>query len=121
MWGNLFFRLPRLTVLAVLFIVAGGLGAVLTLGRQEDPTLVERFGFVLTTLPGADAERVEALLSQPIENRLRELPEIAELKSTSRANVSQVAIQLSEDLNIRQVDDAWTPVSYTHLTLPTKA
>ncbi|MEO9970792.1 MAG: efflux RND transporter permease subunit [Hyphomonadaceae bacterium] len=125
MWGTLFFRLPRLTVLTVLFIIAGGLGAVLTLGRQEDPTLVERFGFVLTTLPGADAERVEALLSEPIENRLRELPEIAELNSTSRANVSQVQIQLSEDLNVRQVDDAWTlirqQVELTRPELPVEA
>lgn len=108
MWRTLFYRFPRLTVLAVLFVVAGGLGAILTLGRQEDPTLVERFGFVLTALPGADAERVEALLTQPIENRLRELPEIAELNSTSRANISQVQIQLSEDLNEREVDNAWT-------------
>ena len=108
MWRTLFYRLPRLTVLAILVVVAGGLGAILTLGRQEDPTLVERFGFVLTTLPGADAERIEALVTEPIETQLHELPEIAELNSTSRANVSQVQITLSEDLSEREVDDAWT-------------
>ena len=107
MWGDLFYRLPRLTVLAILVALAGGLGAMLTLGRQEDPTLVERFGFVLTTLPGADAERVEALLTEPIENMLRELPEIDEIESVSRANVSQVQIALSEDLDESEVDNAW--------------
>ena len=108
MWRTLFYRLPRLTVLAILLVVAGGLGAILTLGRQEDPTLVERFGFVLTTLPGADAERIEALVTDLIETQLRELPEIAELNSTSRANVSQVRISLSESLSEREVNDAWT-------------
>jgi len=108
MWRTLFYRLPRLTILAILVAVAAGLGAILTLGRQEDPTLVERFGFVLTTLPGADAERIEALVTEPIENLLRELPEIDELESTSRANVSQIQIALSESLSEAEVDDAWT-------------
>ncbi len=125
MWGSFFYRLPRLTVLAILVALAGGLGAMLTLGRQEDPTLVERFGFVLTTLPGADAERIEALVTEPIENMLRELPEIDELESVSRANVSQVQINLSEDLNASEVDNAWNlirqQVEAARADLPTGA
>ncbi|MEL7128783.1 MAG: efflux RND transporter permease subunit [Pseudomonadota bacterium] len=108
MWTTLFYRLPRLTTLAILVAIAGALGALATLGRQEDPTLVERFGYVLTTLPGADAERIEALVTDPIETALRELPEIEELKSTSRANVSQVSINIDENLSAAEVDDAWT-------------
>ena len=64
---TLFFRLPRLTILSVLITLIAGLGAVLTLGRQEDPTLVERFGYVLTVLPGADADRMQSLVSEPIQ------------------------------------------------------
>ncbi|MEO0465829.1 MAG: efflux RND transporter permease subunit, partial [Pseudomonadota bacterium] len=105
---TLFYRLPRLSVLVLLVIVAGGLGAVLSLGRQEDPTLVERYGYVLTVLPGADAERMEALVSDPMESALMELPEIVEVDSTSRAGVSQVSIDIREDLTPAEVDDAWT-------------
>ena len=108
MLSTLFYRLPRLAVLAILIAVAGGLGAVLTLSRQEDPTLVERFGFVLTTMPGADAERIETLITEPIETALRELPEIDELISTSRANISQIDINIAEGLSEAEVDDAWT-------------
>ncbi|MEM9668228.1 MAG: efflux RND transporter permease subunit [Pseudomonadota bacterium] len=107
-WRTLFYRLPRLTILAFLIILAGALGALLTLGRQEDPTLVERYGFVLTTMPGADAERMEALVTDPIERALRELVEVDELDSTSRANISQVAIEIDENLSEAEVDDAWT-------------
>ncbi|MEM8635023.1 MAG: efflux RND transporter permease subunit [Pseudomonadota bacterium] len=107
-WRTLFYRLPRLTILTILIILAGALGALLTLGRQEDPTLIERFGFVLTTMPGADAERVEALVTDPIEQSLRELVEVEQVDSTSRANISQINIQIDEALSEAEVDDAWT-------------
>ncbi|MEM1106463.1 MAG: efflux RND transporter permease subunit [Pseudomonadota bacterium] len=105
---TLFFRLPRLTALVLLVALAGGLGALATLDRQEDPTLIERYGFVLTTLPGADAERMETLITEPVEDALRELPEIDRIDSTSRAGVSQVRIDISEDLSAAEVEDAWT-------------
>ncbi|MEL6322850.1 MAG: efflux RND transporter permease subunit, partial [Pseudomonadota bacterium] len=108
MLRTLFYRLPRLTALALLVALAGGLGAILTLGRQEDPTLIERFGYVLTTMPGADAERIEALVTEPIETALRELPEIGDIVSNSRANISQINIDIDETLSEAEVDDAWT-------------
>ena len=107
---TLFYRLPRLSILAILVILAGAIGSLLTLGRQEDPTLVERFGYVLTTLPGADAERIEATVTDPIESAIRELPEVDEVRSTSRQNVSQINISMDESLSESEVEDAWTLV-----------
>lgn len=105
---TLFYRLPRLTILAVIVVLISGFFSILTLGRQEDPTLVERYGFVLTTLPGADAERIEATVTEPIERRLLELPEVNEITAVSRANTSQIAIDIDESLNQAEVDNAWT-------------
>jgi len=110
MWRTLFYRFPRLVALTVMIILAGGLAGLLTLGRQEDPTLVERWGPVITFYPGADAERVEALVTEPIERALLELTEIDNIESVSRANVSRIGIELREDLSAREVDDAWTLV-----------
>ncbi len=107
---TLFYRLPRLSILFILIALAGAVGSVLTLARQEDPTLVERFGYVLTTLPGADAERIEATVTDPIESAIRELPEVQEVHSVSRANVSQIQITIDEGLSESEVDDAWTLV-----------
>lgn len=105
---TLFYRLPRLTLLTLIVIFISGFFAILTLGRQEDPTLVERFGYILTTLPGGDAERIEATITEPIERRLQELPEVNEIKSASRANVSQISIDIREDLTAAEVETAWT-------------
>ena len=108
--STLFYRIPRLTAIAVLIILAAGLGALFSLGRQEDPTLVERYGYVLTLFPGADAERVEALVTEPLEAALQELTEIDELISFSRGNLSQVTISMRDDLSVSRVDEAWTLV-----------
>jgi multidrug efflux pump subunit AcrB len=105
---SLFYRLPRLTALAVLVILFGGLGALLSLGRQEDPTLVERFGIVVVTLPGADAERMEALVAQPLEAALMELPELKQVETFARSGVVQVSLNIEDDLTEAEVDDAWT-------------
>ncbi len=107
---SIFFKLPRLTVLAILVMLFGGLGAMFSLGRQEDPTLVERYGSVLTYLPGTDAERMEALVTEPLEAALMELPELKEVSSSTRAGVSQIRIDVREDLSESEVDDAWTLV-----------
>ena len=107
---TLFYRLPRLSAIVLLVILFGGIGALMSLGRQEDPTLTERFGNVVTIFPGADAERVEALITDPLEKKLRELPEINELSSVSRSGVSQISIDLDESLDKTETESAWTLV-----------
>ncbi|MEO0549225.1 MAG: efflux RND transporter permease subunit [Pseudomonadota bacterium] len=123
--ATLFYKLPRLTLLAIIVAFVSGFFAILTLGRQEDPTLVERYGYVLTQLPGADAERIEATVTDPIEQRLLELPEVSEVRSSSRANVSQINIDIREDLSETEVDNAWTlirqQVSLAEPELPAEA
>ena len=61
--STLFFKLPRLAILAILVVLIGGLGAMLTLGRQEDPTLIERYGFVLTPYPGSPKPQNPAIMN----------------------------------------------------------
>lgn len=108
--ASLFYRFPRLTILVIFLTIAAGLASLMTLGRQEDPSLIERFGRVVVLYPGADASRVEALVTEPVETALQELREVDEIESTSRANVSIVQIQIREDINEAQVEQAWTKI-----------
>ncbi len=107
---TLFTTRPRLAILAVMLIFAAGVGAFITMGRQEDPTLIERYAIVVTPFPGASAERVEALVAEPLESRILELAEIKRVRSTLRAGTSQMEIELREDLSASQVDQAWSLV-----------
>ena len=94
---NLFYRSPRLLALTLLLIITAGSAALMTLPRAEDPTLSQRNASVFTAFPGADAERVEALVTEVIEDTLAEFEEIKEIKSTSRAGLSTIAIELNDD------------------------
>lgn len=108
--SDLFYRNPRLTMLAIAFIVVAGLAALQTLARQEDPTMTRRFAQVETVLPGATAARVEALVTEKIEGKLRAIAEIRELRSMSRAGRSIIIIQLADKVGPDTADIVWSEI-----------
>ncbi|MEL7375092.1 MAG: efflux RND transporter permease subunit, partial [Pseudomonadota bacterium] len=52
----------------------------------------------ITLLPGASAERVEALVTEKLEDALEELNEIKKIESTSRNGISSLSIELADDI-----------------------
>lgn len=94
--SNLFARNPYLLGLSIVVLLIGGLSALLTLPRLEDPRIANRDGVVITPVPGTSAERVESLVTEVLEEALQEVAEIKHLESSSRAGVSVLAIQLVE-------------------------
>jgi multidrug efflux pump subunit AcrB len=107
---TLFFRQPRLVVLALLVIIVSGLSSLLTIGRQEDPTITNLFASITTVYPGADPARVEALVTAKIETRLRTIPEIAEISSTSGTSVSVVLVELANTVPAARIEQVWSRV-----------
>ncbi|MEL6261830.1 MAG: efflux RND transporter permease subunit [Cyanobacteria bacterium J06626_6] len=103
-----FYSNIRLLILSIVLLLAWGLLSFQALPRQEDPELVSRVAVVQTAYPGADAERVEALVTEVIETELSELEEIAVLSSDSRVGFSTVSIELSE--TITEADPVWAKV-----------
>ncbi len=104
---TLTFRQPRLVALIILVLVSAGLSSFLSLGRQEDPTITNLFATVTTQFPGADPERVEALVSAEIEEELRKIAEIDQVTSISRTGVSVVSIDLLETLDDATIEQVW--------------
>ena len=107
---TLFFRQPRLVVLALLVILSAGVSSLASIGRQEDPTITNIFATVTTVFPGADPARVEALVTAKIETELRAIPEIAEVTSTSATGVSVIAVELEETINPAMIEQIWAQV-----------
>ena len=110
MRANLFYTNPCVSALLVLFIVVLGGAAFQGLARQEDPKMAERYAGVITFLPGATALRMETLISEPIETALREIPEIKELTSSSKAGQSVVGVELYESVPSSETDNVWSEV-----------
>ena len=103
--ATVFARRPRLVALTVALVTVAGLAAFALMPRAEDPELQGRFATVTTFLPGADAARVEALITEPIEDALAEFEELRTYDSVSRAGVSIVTIELYDRIGGAAIDD----------------
>ncbi|MDO6766111.1 efflux RND transporter permease subunit [Agarivorans sp. 1_MG-2023] len=90
------FNNGRLIALLITLIIVAGMGAVSTLPRSEDPKITSRFASIVTQYPGASAERVEALVTELIENKIRKLPEIKRVQSSSRPGFSVLQVELKD-------------------------
>ncbi|MCL1077071.1 efflux RND transporter permease subunit [Parashewanella spongiae] len=96
----------RLAALFIALLIVAGFGALSSLPRTEDPEITNRFATVITTYPGASSERVEALVTDVIENQLRRMEELKLLQSTSRSGVSVIQIELKD--SITQTEMVWS-------------
>ncbi len=115
-----YLRNGRFLTLSVALLIVAGLAAISALPRTEDPRILNRMMSVVTPFPGATAERVEALVSEPIENKLRELHEVDHIWSTSRPGQSAVFVQLKPE--ITETADIWArtrdKIADVNATLP---
>ena len=100
---------PRLLVLILGVILVGGFSSALVIPRLEDPVLRKRVAVVSTIFPGADGQRVESLVSSRLEKYLRVVPEIKQVRSNSRQGISNLIIELRDDVN--EVSPVWERVS----------
>lgn len=107
---TLFYREWRVFALAVSIIIVSGLGALNTIGRQEDPTLTNLFTTILTPFPGASPARVESLVTEKIEDELKKISEIEEIRSTSRQGISVVTVELSQFLEKERLETTWSEI-----------
>ncbi|GHE20188.1 efflux RND transporter permease subunit [Halomonas urumqiensis] len=98
----------RLLALSIGLLLVAGLSAIQTLPRSEDPRMIVRMATVLAPYPGAEPERVEALVARPLEDALRTVAEISVLESTSRQGMASVSIELGDE--ITDVAPVWSRV-----------
>ena len=107
------FRNPRLVALILLVVIAAGLSAFLALGRQEDPTITNIQATITTFYPGADPARLAALISQKLEEALREVPEIDVVTSMSSTGVSVLQLELIETVAPAIIEEVWIDATGT--------
>ena len=108
--GLRFFQNRYLLVLSLIIIFLAGYSALSNMPRIEDPRITNRYPQIVTVLPGASAERVEALVSDRIEDSLRELSEIKEIRSTSRAGISIIAVELQDYIGPRDNQQVFSKI-----------
>lgn len=98
----------RITLIAI--IVASIIGVVNYFGLERDsmPPYTVRIASVVTRLPGADPRQVEALVTEPLEEAIREMAEVKTIASESRSGLSVITVELLTDVNGSELLAVWT-------------
>ena len=106
----------------MLAIVVIGIASYMRLGRNEDPTFTIKTMVVQAQWPGATLEDTLLQVTERIERKLQETPNLDYLKSYTKAGQSTVFVYLKGSTGPKAVQDTWYQVRKKvhdiELTLP---
>jgi len=89
-------RYNRLSLAIVAFLIFAGINAYLNLPKAQDPGFTIRTAVITTRLPGASPERIEQLVTDKIEKKIQEMPELDNVNSESRTGISIINANFKE-------------------------
>ncbi|MCE8004092.1 efflux RND transporter permease subunit [Billgrantia ethanolica] len=98
---------PVQTWLIILACLLGGLWAMLTLGRLEDPSFTLKTAIITTPYPGANAEQVEQEVTERLESAIQQLPAVDYVRSRSRPGISEVEVEIKRAYPSRNMPQLW--------------
>ncbi|MBQ4386657.1 MAG: efflux RND transporter permease subunit [Prevotella sp.] len=112
-----FVRQPMLFWSAVVAIVIGGVLSFIGMPKLEDPAVAAKQASVVVVYPGATAHEVELKAAQVVEDQLRTLPDVKEIRTECQQGMAQITVEfqmtvMKEDLEQhfdllhRKVNDA---------------
>ncbi len=68
--------------------------------REDFPEIVETKVYISTPYPGNTAEDVERLITDPLEERLKNVSNVVEITSTSQEDYSIITVEFDEDITV---------------------
>ncbi len=86
----------RITACGIVLLVALGVTTYLSYPSAEDPTITIRSASVTASYPGMSPERVEELITEPLEAAMREIAEIDEIVSTSKTGSVKIELAIHD-------------------------
>lgn len=100
-------RYNRVTAMIAVVIALLGLVTYFDFPRDSMPPFTARICTIVTHFPGASPERVESLVTDPIERTVQELADLEYVASTSRTGVSVVRVDLTDDVAESRLQSVW--------------
>jgi len=97
----------RVTYLLLGIIIILGITGYASLPRDSMPPFTIRNANIVTVFPGASPERIELLVSDPIEKVAQEIPEVDYISSESRTGISIVRVALKESVVKSEMQPIW--------------
>ena len=103
-------RHKALTIYFMLVSMVAGVSAYRHLGRNEDPEFTVKTMVIQTLWPGATQEDTMQQVTDRIEKKLQDTPNLYYLKSYTIAGTSTVFVYLLESTRKKDVPDLWYQV-----------
>ncbi len=97
----------RITFTLLAVVVIMGLTLYKSLPRDSMPPYTVRVATIISSFPGASPERVELLVTDKIEKKAQEIPEVKEINSTSRTGLSIVSVTLKDKVSPDELQSIW--------------
>lgn len=95
----------RATLLFLACILIIGIQTFLSMPSQEDPEITIRNAQVTALFPGMPTNQVENLLAKPLEKKIKEIPEVEEIKTT--ISTGKVILQPKVADRYFELDPIW--------------
>ena len=95
--------------LMIISLVAG-IMAYMTIGREEDPNFAIKTMVVSASMPGASVEDMVDQVTDRIEKKLQELPELKYTRSITRTGQTTVYVELQPTTQADQLPRIWQRV-----------
>ena len=91
---NITLNNTRTTIIVFLIVATVGVINYFQLERDSMPPYTIRLTTVVTQFPGANPQQVEELVTDPLEEVIREMAEIKTIESESRPGLSVITVEL---------------------------
>ena len=101
---------PALVRFFIVLILLVGVRSYFQLGQAEDPPFTFKTMLIQAQWPGATAEEVSGQLTERIEKKLQEMPELDFLQSYAKPGETALFVNLKETIRGRDVAEAWYQV-----------
>ena len=86
-------------VMIAIFLVIG-YSSYMEMPREDFPEIVETKVYISTPYPGNTAEDVERLITDPLEDRLKNVSNLVEITSTSQEDYSIITVEFDENITV---------------------
>jgi len=94
--------------IAVAFI--GGIFSYFSLGRMEDPKFVVRQMIVAAYWPGATADEMQEQVTDKLEKKLQDIPNLDTLRSETRSGETIIYVELNDEPLTEEIRPTWRDV-----------
>lgn len=90
---------------SVIYVIIGiflwiGLSAYFAMPREDFPEIIETKVYISTPYPGNTAEDVERLITDPLEDKIKNISNVVEYTSTSQEDYSMIMVEFDEDITV---------------------